>query len=139
MIGKNTECDPTRIEDEKRQNDLEMDLNQMPDNENRDMITNEVNNKAQEPEMHKEIPINDEGNKTKDNNNMIAKDEQEGATDEMKEPKNDKTQEPEMHKEMPIHDDGNQIKGNNMIAKDKERAADEMKEPKNDNTTQNIK
>ena len=127
--------DSTRIEDGKRQNDTETDLNKMPDIENRDMITNEVNNKAQEPEMHKEIPTHDEGNKTEGNNNMTAKDEQEGATDEMKELKNEKTQEPEMHKEMPIHDEGYKTKSNNnIIANDEEGASDEMKEPKNDKT-----
>ena len=36
------------------------------------MITNEDNDKAQEPEMHKEMPIHDEGNKIK-GSNVIAK------------------------------------------------------------------
>ena len=50
------------------------------------------NDKTQEPEMHKEMPIHD-GNKIK-GNDMIAKDK-ERAADEMKEPKNDTTRKKE--------------------------------------------
>merc|ERR1712121_573322 len=55
---------------------------------NKDRIVNEDNDKAQEPEMHKEITIHDEGNKIKEN---IAKDK-EGEPEEMKEPTRDITQ-----------------------------------------------
>merc|ERR1711874_815875 len=55
-----------------------------PDDGNKDRIVNEDNDKAQEPEMHRETPIHDKGNKIKENN-MIAKDK-EGAPGEMKEP-----------------------------------------------------
>ena len=54
-----------------------------PDDGNKDRIVNEDN----EPEMHREIPIHDKGNKIKENN-MIAKDK-EGAPEEMKEPMRD--------------------------------------------------
>ena len=36
-----------------------------PDDGNKDRIVNEDNDKAQEPEIHKEIPIHDKGNKIK--------------------------------------------------------------------------
>ena len=58
-----------------------------PDDGNKDRIVNEDNDKAQEPEMHRETPIHDKGNKIKENN-MIAKDK-EGAPEEMKEPMRD--------------------------------------------------
>ena len=58
-----------------------------PDDGNKDRIVNEDNDKAQEPEMHRETPIHDKGNKIKENN-MIAKDK-EGAPEELKEPTRD--------------------------------------------------
>ena len=58
-----------------------------PDDGNKDRIVNEDNDKAQEPEMHRETPIHDKGNKIKENN-MIAKDK-DRAPEEMKETTND--------------------------------------------------
>ena len=62
-------------------------IDPIPNDGNKDRIVNEDNDKAQEPEMHKDITIRDEGNKIKENN-MIVKDK-EGAPEEMKEPTRD--------------------------------------------------
>merc|ERR1712121_20804 len=62
-------------------------IDPIPNVGNKDRIVNEDNDKAQEPEMHEEITIHDEGNKIK-KNNMIAKDK-EGAPEELKEPTRD--------------------------------------------------
>ena len=84
-----TPCEPANISFFRN---LEMDfstyMDPTPDDGDKDRIVNEDNDKAQEPEMHKEIPIHDEGNKIKENN-MIAKDK-EGAPEEIKEPTREK-------------------------------------------------
>merc|ERR1712002_1116317 len=86
-----TPCEPANL---LLFRNLEMDfstyMDPTPDDGNKDRIVNEDNDKAQEPEMHQDIAIHDEGNKIK-KNNMIAKDK-EGAPEELKEPTRDITQ-----------------------------------------------
>ena len=82
------QCDTRRAEDEKERNKHETDSNLVPDDGNGDKIVNNDNEKmAQEPVMHTEIPIHDEGNKIEGNDTNDK--DNEGTPEQTKEPKKD--------------------------------------------------